>query len=194
MDWIANTEIGLDYSVIKEVVDLWCISKTVLVFRCFVLSTYMYRVYTVCHSNCMCWTNFSMERPLYLNRATACENQHFAYAKTKTQISFTVTAMLISAFVFATWIVQSLYFLNPKFHASSHLLWLYSLVCVGPGQKPERWFSHDKAQYCGDYSKYFGCPNGPIPTKRLWKMLVPGLFGMCSPGLELLPISQLHTV
>ena len=29
---------------------------------------------------------------------------------------------LISAFVFAAWIVQSLYFLNPKFQASSHLL------------------------------------------------------------------------
>ena len=25
-----------------------------------------------------------------------------------------------------------------KFQASSHLLWLYSLVCVGPGQKPQR--------------------------------------------------------
>ena len=32
----------------------------------------------------------------------------------------------ISAFVFTTWIVQSLYFLNPKFQASSHLLWLYN--------------------------------------------------------------------
>ena len=31
-----------------------------------------------------------------------CENQHFAYAKTKTQISFAVTPKLISAFVFAT--------------------------------------------------------------------------------------------
>ena len=39
--------------------------------------------------------------------------------KTKTQISF---AVLISAFVFATWIVQFLYFLNPKFPASNHLL------------------------------------------------------------------------
>ena len=38
----------------------------------------------------------------------------FAYAKTKTQISFPVTAKLISAFVFATWIVQSLYFRNFK--------------------------------------------------------------------------------
>ena len=56
----------------------------------------------------------------------------------KTQISFAVTAKLISAFVFATRIVQSLYYLNPKFQASSHLLWLYSLVCVGPGWKPQR--------------------------------------------------------
>ena len=60
------------------------------------------------------------------------------YAKTKTQISFAVTAKLISAFVFATRIVQSLYFLNPEFQASSHLLWLYSPVCVGPGLKPRR--------------------------------------------------------
>ena len=45
----------------------------------------------------------------------------FAYAKTKALISFAVTAMLISAFVFTTWIVQYLYFLNPKFQASSHL-------------------------------------------------------------------------
>ena len=39
---------------------------------------------------------------------------------------------------FATRIVQSLYFLNTKFQASSHLLWLYSLVCIGPGQKTRR--------------------------------------------------------
>ena len=60
------------------------------------------------------------------------------YAKTKPQISFTVTAKLISAFVFATKIVLSLFFLNPKFQASSHLLWLYSPVCVGSGQNPRR--------------------------------------------------------
>ena len=45
---------------------------------------------------------------------------------------------LVSAFVFATRIVQSLYFLNPKFQASSHLLCVYSLVCVRPGRKPRR--------------------------------------------------------
>ena len=60
------------------------------------------------------------------------------YATTKTQISFAVTAKLIITFVFNTRIVQSLYFLNPKFQASSHLLWLYSPVCVGPGRKPRR--------------------------------------------------------
>ena len=57
-----------------------------------------------------------------------------------------VTAKLISAFVFVTRIVRSLYFLNTKFHASSHLLLLCSLVCVGPGRKPQRWFSHKAAQ------------------------------------------------
>ena len=48
------------------------------------------------------------------------------------------SAKLISAFVFAALIVRSLYFLNPKFQASSHLLWLYSPVCVGPRRKPRR--------------------------------------------------------
>ena len=42
------------------------------------------------------------------------------------------------AFVFATRIVQSLYFVNPKFQASSHPLWLCSSVCVRPGRKPRR--------------------------------------------------------
>ena len=62
----------------------------------------------------------------------------FAYAKTKTQISFAVTAKLISAFVFAIRIVQFLFYINTKFQASSHLLSLCSLVCVGPGRKPQR--------------------------------------------------------
>ena len=43
----------------------------------------------------------------------------------------------LSAFVFATKIVQSLYSINLKFQASSHLLWLYS---------PEDMFSPDAAQ------------------------------------------------
>ena len=61
-----------------------------------------------------------------------CEN------KDADQISFAVTAKLISSFVFAIRIVQSLFYLIPKFQASSHLLWLYSPICVGPGRKPRR--------------------------------------------------------
>ena len=82
--------------------------------------------------------------------AESWENQRFAYAKTKTQISFAVTAKLISAFVFAIWILQYLFFLNPKFQACSHLKWLYSLVCVRPGQNPHCWFSFVAAHliYC----------------------------------------------
>ena len=67
------------------------------------------------------------------------------YAKTKSQISFTVTAKLISAFDFATWIVQFLYFLNPTFPVSSHVLCLNSSVCVRPVKKSHCWFSHDAA-------------------------------------------------
>ena len=71
----------------------------------------------------------------------------FAYAKTKMQISFAVTVKLISAFVFATQIVQSLYYLNPKFQASSHLMWLYSVVCAGPGRKPPRPVFSERGSY-----------------------------------------------
>ena len=62
----------------------------------------------------------------------------FAYAKTKTQIRFAVTAKLISAFVFATRLVQFLYYLNPKFEGSSHLLGLHSPAYVGPGRNRRR--------------------------------------------------------
>ena len=59
--------------------------------------------------------------------------EHMRYEKTGA-----VTAQLSSTFIFATWIVQSLFYLNPKFQASSHLLWVYIQVCVGPGRKPQR--------------------------------------------------------
>ena len=52
---------------------------------------------------------------------------------------------LISAFVFATRIVQFLFYLNMKVQASSHLLSLCSLVCVGPGRNPEDRFSQNEA-------------------------------------------------
>ena len=62
----------------------------------------------------------------------------FCICEKKTHISCAVTAQLISAFVFAERIIQSLLYLSPKLYASSHLLWLYSLACMRPGQKPRR--------------------------------------------------------
>ena len=47
-----------------------------------------------------------------------------------------VSAKLISAFVSAKRIVQSVFYLYPKFQASSTFLCLCSSVCVGPVQKP----------------------------------------------------------
>ena len=64
------------------------------------------------------------------------ENGIFAYAKTKAQVSCAVTAQLISAFVFASKILQFLFFLNLKFQAPNHLLRLYRPVCVRPDRKP----------------------------------------------------------
>ena len=70
------------------------------------------------------------------------KNQQSAEAKTKALISCAVAVQLISAFVFATGIVQFLY-LYPKFHDSSFLLWVYSkaglcLTLVGNPEDPSQ--------------------------------------------------------
>ena len=74
-------------------------------------------------------------------------NQIFAYTKTKTQISCAITAELISAFVFATQIAQSLYFLNFKPLAilcgrTARFVW--DLV-----ENPEYRFLTTRLNYCG---------------------------------------------
>ena len=69
--------------------------------------------------------------------------------------AFAVSAKLISAFVFATWIWQSLYFPNTKFPASSHLRLMYSLVCVRPGQNPHCWFSRVAAHVHAFIQRFF---------------------------------------
>ena len=132
MDWIANTEIGLDSnnSVIKR---LW--------------RSYIYQyVTTLCHDRAttslvlsntnelMCLAHghkpalegFEPRTPMI--SAASWENQQSAQAKTKTQISFAVTAKLIITFVFTTRIVQILFYLNQKFQASSSFLCLYRFV------------------------------------------------------------------
>ena len=49
---------------------------------------------------------------------------------------------------FATQIVQSLYFLNTKYQASSHRLLPHSPFCVGPGWKPRRQFFSQEGSAC----------------------------------------------
>ena len=78
----------------------------------------------------------------------------------------TVTAKLISAFVFATPIVQFLFFLYPKFQASSLLQYLHIPVCVRHGRNPEARFSHVAAQiitFCSFQSSVHG-PECPTAT------------------------------
>ena len=64
---------------------------------------------------------------MYIIEAPQRENQHFAYAKNKDVVS----AQLISVFIFATRIIQFIYF-YPKFKASS--------LCVGPCRKTKLLF------------------------------------------------------
>ena len=99
------------------------------------------------------------------------ENQQCAYAKTKTQISFAVTAKLISAFVFATRIVQFLFYLNPKFQASSSFLCLYRPVSVRPVRKPHCWFSHETAHIYMYMSLFMRKPAFNICKKHDTEML-----------------------
>ena len=108
--------------------------------------------------------------------AASWENGIISYAKTKAQISFAVTAKLISAFVFATWIVQ-FFFLKPKFQSSSLFLKLYRPVCVGLIGKPWRpVFSHrgsfptrsDSSQPMPLVRRMLGAWNFRFKKKRKW--------------------------
>ena len=82
----------------------------------------------------------------------------FAYAKSRFShdaAQIVITGSILHAvanqhFCFRN-IVQFLYFLNPKFQASNYLLWLYSLICVGPGWKPRRQFFSGRGSYGETY-------------------------------------------
>ena len=56
--------------------------------------------------------------------------------------------------VFATRIVQFLFYLNPKFQASSSFLCLYKPVCVRPVRKPHCWLSHEAAHIKHSFESY----------------------------------------
>ena len=85
----------------------------------------------------------------------------------------------ISAFVFPTWIVQFIYFLNPKFPASKHPQCLYSSVCVGPVLKPQCWFSHkvphfslhQMLHYTSTSSQMHHVVCYSIPNIEIWAIL-----------------------
>ena len=69
----------------------------------------------------------------------------FCISEKQRRRSAAITAQLISAFVFATKIVQSLFFLNPKFQVSSHLLVCTACFVLDLVGNPEDRFSHDAA-------------------------------------------------
>ena len=58
----------------------------------------------------------------HMRKPTICIGENKGADQLRSYISFAVTAKLISAFAFATWIVQFLVYLNPKFQASSSFL------------------------------------------------------------------------
>ena len=63
--------------------------------------------------------------------------------------------------------MDSIIRLLSKFPASTHLLWLYSPVCVGPGRKPRRRFSHNEAHMSLVARKAFALnPSQPPQIQR----------------------------
>ena len=58
-------------------------------------------------------------------------------------------------------LVKSLYFLNPKFQASSHLLWLYTTRFVSDLVRNHKTGSHDTAHTC-ILHKYDSCNALPL--------------------------------
>ena len=60
------------------------------------------------------------------------------------QIICTASVQLISAFVFASWLLQSLYFLHLKYQVPSDLLGLHSPVWSGLVRNPEDRLSRDE--------------------------------------------------
>ena len=82
-----------------------------------------------------------------VNMSRIMRKPEFCLCENKSADQLQVTAKLICTFVFATRIVQFVFFLNLKFQASSMLLWLYRSVCVRPGWKPGRPFFSRRSSY-----------------------------------------------
>ena len=101
---------------------------------------YMYAIVTclnVWHASCQCFGGSHKYLSLVMRKPPFCKCDN----KDADQLQ------LISAFVFAIRTVPSLFFLNPKFQASSYLLWLYSSDLVG---NPEDRFSQNETHLAAD--------------------------------------------
>ena len=101
-----------------------------------------------CYNSSLSWYEQSAIVKLSVHMSHVMRKPTFCICKNKgtdqlRSLSVSVTAKMISTFVFTTQIVQFFYFLNPNFPASSHHLCLCSSVCVRPVLKPLCWFSHD---------------------------------------------------
>ena len=61
-------------------------------------------------------------------------------------------------------------------------LYMYSLVCVGPGRKPELWFSHDTSQmFVSDEDE---CSRQFPPCEHQCRNLEGSYLCTCNPGYE----------
>ena len=114
----------------------------------------------------------SFTRPRYQVSVYRTIGPLVTYAKTKTQISFAVTAKLISAFVFATRIVQSLYFLITK-----------SSVAVEPGLC-RTWSETPKTGFLTTRLEFFF----RISPRREWLLYNTIICNYCSPDDWLCPV------
>ena len=80
------------YIAIITAVNMTSFRKTIAIFFLFLPKTYIVGA-------CMNSASLTLK---FAKCTVSRENQRFAYAKTKVQISFVVTTKLISAFVFAS--------------------------------------------------------------------------------------------
>ena len=87
--------------------------------------------------------------------------------------------------------MQSLYFLNPKFQGSSHLLLQYSLVCVGPGRKPRRPVFSQRGSYEPCQERMFSTrldlnrPDPELPRPRYFGNRTWNLFYLENDGTQI---------
>ena len=107
------------------------------------------KFYHFCHSLCfsICWSTctlfpvvlFHLSRLMRKPTICICEN------KDADQLRGNREADQRLCFCYTDSTIPLL--LNTKFKASSHLLCLYSPVCVRPVRKPHCWFSHEAAHF-----------------------------------------------